>query len=324
VPHARVPVLKFALGGVDFDLQFARLELERVEEDHDFSIKDFVSDPQCQASLVGHLDTTALKAAVPDILTFQTTLAGIKIWADRRGVHGYRFGFPGGISWAILVARECLANPLASPSNILQQVFTTLVEWSRSHHPLQLFPESEDPPRPEATPIMAILTPNGINSTHTVSTSSLATLQQEAKRALALIEVGSWKEVWQEASLPNLPHFLVVEARSSTAEEQVEWMGLVESKVRLLAISLERKKATEVRTWPKAFPSCNMCCRWLIGFKVPKNVRLDLSRTAKTFTEVVTKGGIQARVWKKGMEVKVEHRKRKDLLDLFGQNGLSI
>jgi len=63
-----------------------------------------------------------------------------------------------------------------------------------------------------------------------------------------------------------------------------------------------------------------------------------LSKAAKTFTEMVTKGGIQvtrqeesfldfqfqARVWKKGMEVKVEHRKRKDLLDLFGQDGLSI
>ena len=98
-----------------------------------------------------------------------------------------RFGFPGGISWAILVARECFANPLASPSNLAKQVFTTLVEWSWSDHPLQLFPGSEDPPRPEAPPIMAIFTPNRINSTYTVSTSSLATLQQEAKRALALI-----------------------------------------------------------------------------------------------------------------------------------------
>ena len=68
---------------------------------------------------------------------------------------------------------------------------------------------------------MAILTPNRINSTYTVSNSSLATLQQEAKRALALIEAGTWEEAWQEASLPNLPHFLVVDARSSTAEEQV-------------------------------------------------------------------------------------------------------
>ena len=90
VLHARVPVLKFTLGRVDFDLQFARLELERVEEDQDFSIKGLVSDPQCQASLAGHLDTMALLAAVPDILTFQSTLAGIKIWADRRGVLGYR------------------------------------------------------------------------------------------------------------------------------------------------------------------------------------------------------------------------------------------
>ena len=53
---------------------------------------------------------------------------------------------------------------------------------------------------------------------------------------------------------------------------------------------------------------------------------------------MVTKGGIQvtrqkesfldfqsqARVWKKGMEVKVEYRKKKDLLDLIGQNGLFI
>ena len=67
VPHARVPVIKFALGWVDFDLQFARLEVQRrVEEDQDFSIKGLVSDPQCQASLAGHLDTMALLAAVPD------------------------------------------------------------------------------------------------------------------------------------------------------------------------------------------------------------------------------------------------------------------
>jgi len=228
VPHARVPVLKFTLGRVDFDLQFARLELERVKKDQDFSIKGLVSDPQCQTSLAGHLDTMALLAEVPDNITFQTTLAGIKIWADRRRVHGYRFGFPGGISWAILVARECLANPPASPSNLAKQVFSALVEWSWSDHPLQLFPGSEDPLRPvkEAPPIMAIFTPNRINSTYTVSTSSLVTLQQEAKRALAFIEVGSWEEAWQEASLPNLPHFLVVDARSATAEEQVTFCHL--------------------------------------------------------------------------------------------------
>ena len=97
------------------------------------------------------------------------------------------------------------------------------MEWPWSDHPLQLFPGSENLPRPieEAQLIMAILTPNRINSTYTVSNSSLATLQQEAKRALTLIESGTWEEVWQEASLPNLPHFIVVEARSATAEEQV-------------------------------------------------------------------------------------------------------
>ena len=119
-----------------------------------------------------------------------------------------------------------MVKPLASPSSLAKQVFTTLLEWPWSDHPLQLFPESEDPPRPEAQLIMAILTPNRINSTHTVSNSSLATLQQEAKRALALIEAGTWEEVWQEASLHNLPHFLLVDARSATAEEQVIFCDL--------------------------------------------------------------------------------------------------
>ena len=90
VPHASVPVLKFNLDGVDFDLLFARLEQDKVEEEQDFSIQGFASDPQCQASLSGHLVTMALLRAVPDLLRFQIALAGIKIWAERRGVHGYR------------------------------------------------------------------------------------------------------------------------------------------------------------------------------------------------------------------------------------------
>ena len=90
VPHASVPVLKVNLDGVDFDLQFARLEQEKVEEEQDFSIPGIVPDAQCQASLSGHLVTMALLEAVPDLFRFQSALAGIKVWAERRGVHGYR------------------------------------------------------------------------------------------------------------------------------------------------------------------------------------------------------------------------------------------
>jgi len=123
----------------------------------------------------------------------------------------------------------------------------------------------------------------------------------------------------EAAHLPELPHFLVVEAKSTAAEEQVEWVGLVESKVRLLATLLEKEKVADVRVWPKAFPSSS-CCRWLIGFRVPRNVRIDLNCSVKSFTDMVTKGGIQARIWKKGMVVKVEHRKRRDLSDIIEGN----
>jgi len=195
VPHASVPVLKFNLNGVDVDLLFARLEQEKVEEKQDFSTAGVVSDPQCQASLSGYLVTMALLEAVPDLLTFQIALAGIKIWAERRGVHGYRFGFPGGVSWSILVARECKENPLASPSTLVRQVLTTLVHWPWSDQQLELSSESLIPP---GLPVssMSILTPSEppTNSTHTVSSSSLTVLQQEASNALALIEVGDCEE----------------------------------------------------------------------------------------------------------------------------------
>merc|ERR1711970_779529 len=124
-----------------------RLELEKVEEEQDLSIPGIVSDPQCQASLSGHLVTVALLKAVPDLLRFQSALAGIKVWAERRGVHGYRFGFPGGVSWSILVARECKGNPLASPSTLVRHVLAILVQWPWSDQQLQLSSESVTPPK---------------------------------------------------------------------------------------------------------------------------------------------------------------------------------
>jgi len=116
----------------------------------------------------------------------------------------------------------------------------------------------------------------------------------------------------------------VVEAKSTAAEEQVDWMGFVESKVRLLAMSLEKEGVAGLQVWPKPIPSSSCCCRWLVGFRVPKNIRLDLNRPVKSFTDMVTRGGIQARIWKKGMVVKVEHRKRKDLSTLFGDSVLPV
>ena len=152
----------------------------------------------------------------------------------------HRFGFPGGVSWAILVARECMENPLlVSPSTIVQQTLTTLVQWPWSDQHLQLSSDIATNQDQEQPAIMTILTPSlpPTNTTHTVSSSSLAVFQQEANRALALIEnerweivmetnikantSHRWEEAWQAALLPELPHFLVVEAKSSAAEDQV-------------------------------------------------------------------------------------------------------
>ena len=103
------------------------------------------------------------------------------------------------------MARECKANPLASPSTLVKQALATLVKWPWPNQELQLSSDIVMTPAPglhqeEHPPsfIMSILTPSHppTNSTHTVSSSSLAVLQQEASRALALIEVGRWEEAF--------------------------------------------------------------------------------------------------------------------------------
>ena len=39
-------------------------------------------------------------------------------------------------------------------------------------------------------------------------------------------------------------------------------MGFVESKVRLLATSLEKEGVAELQVWPKPIPSSSCCCRY--------------------------------------------------------------
>ena len=66
----------------------------------------------------------------------------------------------------------------------------------------------------------------------------------------------SWEKLFEP---PNFfckyRHFIVLEASSSSEEDQLTWEGLVESKVRHLVANLEREAISLAHVWPKSYRS---------------------------------------------------------------------
>ena len=107
---------------------------------------------------------------------------------------------------------------------------------------------------------------------------------------------------------------------------QLEWYGLVESKVRHLVGNLEREAIDLAHVWPKTYPSLEpgretSCCYWFIGLQLrtarkedgtPQS--LDLTVPIRKFTEVVmSTATTTVGMWREGMKVEAVYKRRKEL-----------
>merc|ERR1711915_977945 len=179
--------------------------------------------------------------------------------------------------------------------------------------------------------VMPIITPAypQQNSTFNVSNSTLKVMQAEFQSSLAICEeILAGESKWQKIFEPpnffcKYRHFIVLEASSSCEEDQLTWEGLVESKVRHLVANLEREAISLAHVWPKNYRSlvegCDkVCCYWFIGLKVELKEgnaggQLDLTTPIKAFTDIVMRSAIQINVWKTGMKIVADYKKRKEL-----------
>lgn len=122
---------------------------------------------------------------------------------------------------------------------------------------------------------------------------------------------------------------------SQSAEDHLEWCGLVESKVRYLVGSLERNiHISLAHVNPKCFDrskqaslngsltdatdklvTAPFCSMWFIGmeFKKTENLNVDLTESIQTFTNLVHKHATSNSLQKVGMEIEARHVRRKQL-----------
>jgi len=341
VPDAFVPVIKFCFDGIDIDLVFARLALKEVDDAQDLSDPMLLRnlDQKCVRSLNGCRVTDEILKQVPNVENFRLTLRCIKLWAKKHGIYSNVMGYLGGVSWAMLVARVCQLYPNAAPSILLQKFFLVFLKWQWPQPVLLKKPEDFGLGFPVWDPrynvadrfhVMPIITPAypQQNSTFNVSNSTLKVMQGEFEASMKICEeIIDGKAQWDRLfEAPNFfckyRHFIVLEASSISEEDQLTWEGLVESKVRHLVANLEREAISLAHVWPKNYRSlvegCDkICCYWFIGLKVDMKEgaggQLDLTSPIKAFTDIVMRSAIQINVWKTGMKIVADYKKRKEL-----------
>uniref|UniRef100_A0A673Z556 polynucleotide adenylyltransferase n=1 Tax=Salmo trutta TaxID=8032 RepID=A0A673Z556_SALTR len=339
VEDAFVPVIKFKFDGIEIDLLFARLALQSIPDNLDLRGDSHLRnlDIRCIRSLNGCRVTDEILYLVPNKENFRLTLRAIKLWAKRRGIYSNMLGFLGGVSWAMLVARTCQLYPNAVAATLVHKFFLVFSKWEWPN-PV-LLKQCTNSTRniwdeQNKYHLMPIITPAypQQNSTYNVSTSTRTIMSEEFKYGLSVTDdILQGKTDWSKLFQPpnfflKYKHYIVLTASASTEENQLEWIGLVESKIRVLVGNLERNEyITLAHVNPTSFPGNKESCSenefvsmWFIGiiFKKVENaesVNIDLTYDIQSFTDTVYRQANNINMLKDGMKIEATHVKKKQL-----------
>ncbi|KAJ9359832.1 poly(A) polymerase Pap [Paecilomyces variotii] len=274
VPDAFVPIIKIELSGISIDLIFARLIIPSVPLNLDLKNKDYLRglDEKEVRSLNGTRVTDEILELVPQQKTFRLALRAIKLWAQRRAIYSNIVGFPGGVAWAMLVARVCQLYPQATGSVIVGKFFRIMNQWAWPQ-PVLLKPIEDGPLQMKVwNPkiyhgdrfhLMPIITPAypSMCATHNVSLSTKAVILRELQRGGDIVDKIfmkqlTWNDLFKRHSFftNDYKYYLSITSSSKTKEAQSVWSGLVESKLRHLVGALDRKQTIAVaHPFPKGF-----------------------------------------------------------------------
>ncbi|CAI7599368.1 unnamed protein product [Penicillium glandicola] len=274
VPDAFVPIIKLELCGISIDLIFARLVVPAIPMNLDLKNNDYLRglDEREVRSLNGTRVTDEILELVPQQKTFRLALRAIKLWAQRRAIYSNIVGFPGGVAWAMLVARVCQLYPQATGSVIVGKFFRIMNKWNWPQ-PV-LLKQIEDGPlqikvwnpkiyHGDRFHLMPIITPAypSMCSTHNISLSTKAVILRELQRGGDMVDKIFMKQLsWQDLFARHTfftndyKYYLSITASSKTKEAESVWSGLVESKLRHLVGALDRKPIVAVaHPFPKGF-----------------------------------------------------------------------
>lgn len=266
VPDAFVPIIKLEFSGISIDLIFARLAVASVPLTLDLKDKSLLRgvEERDLRSLNGVRVTDEILELVPQQKTFRTALRAVKLWAQRRAIYANVMGFPGGVAWAMLVARVCQLYPQATASVIVGKFFRIIGQWkwptpvllkTIEDGPLQVRVWNPKIYNGDRFHLMPIITPAypSMCATHNITLSTKKIIVRELERGGDIADkISTGQLQWKDLFAPHTfftqgyKYYLGIIAASRSKDAQLVWSGLVESKVRLLVSSLETQGSIEL------------------------------------------------------------------------------
>ncbi|KAI0178231.1 Poly(A) polymerase central domain-containing protein [Pestalotiopsis sp. NC0098] len=263
VQDAFVPIIKFEYWGISIDLIFSRIAtLTQFPAHNQLRLTDNqylrgLDDAELR-SLNGTRVTNEILNLVPEKATFRLALRAIKLWAQRRAIYANIIGFPGGVVWAMLVARICQLYPKAAAAVIVARFFVIIGQWPWPA-PVML-KHMEDGPlnvrvwnpkvyKGDGFHLMPVITPAypQMCATFNITHSNKAVIQRELQRGKDIAtEILAGVLPWQHLFVKHTfftngyKYYLAVIVTSKDKEAHKIWSGFVESKVRMLVSGVER------------------------------------------------------------------------------------
>ena len=268
--------------------------------------------------------TDEVLSLVPEQKTFRTALRAIKLWAQRRAIYANIVGYPGGIAWAMLVARVCQLYPHAVGGTIVDKFFFVIKDWNWPT-PVMLkdieYPKNAEQNKnfkvwnpaiytSDRRNIMPIITPAfpSMCATFNISKSGKTVILRELERGGQITNKifsgkAQWSELFKKHTFFTLDHkyYLSVAASSMNPDSAKAWAGLVESKVRLFVMHLEGiADITLARPFTKGFKRVHKCADEAQIREVQKGIlkyKVEETKTMETNDpELVTSNGNDAAV----------------------------
>jgi poly(A) polymerase len=242
----------------------------------------------------------------------------IKLWARKRGIYGNIYGYLGGISWSILAAQTCVSFPHSEINRLFSMFFYLFDIWKwpkpviltsieiPDYDYLKLGVNVWNPSinRDDLNHLMPIITPcfPQFNTSVSVTSNSLKIIKKEIHRAYSLIKVKDQdfedkiRELYQPYTVvEDYGMFLKLELLADDTLNLHKWIGVVQNRLRILLLSLEKVESLAFRMVPCLAETKNRDKAIIIGIKHSKT-KVKTEETKSTQKSNLTKTAIRKKL----------------------------